>query len=110
MDSKSLYDGLRAVRAVRYHAKEWNIDPDKIAIGGFSAGGMVSGRVGTMFDKGNPGAEDPVEYVLSRPDAVVLVYGHLPSILSVQRVTTEAILPFVWRDGVLRGVYHPGIP
>lgn len=68
-------DGMRAVRMVRYHAKEWNINPDKIAIGGFSAGGVVSGKAGTLFDYGNPEADDPIERVSSRPDAVLLIYS-----------------------------------
>ncbi|MBQ7838996.1 MAG: alpha/beta hydrolase [Lachnospiraceae bacterium] len=68
-------DALRAIRLIRYHAKEWNINPDKIAIGGFSAGGMTSSRAATMFDYGNPDAEDPVERVSSRPDAALLIYS-----------------------------------
>lgn len=68
-------DALRAIRLIRYHAEEWNIDPEKIAIGGFSAGGMTSSRAATMFDYGNPEVEDPVERVSSRPDAVLLIYS-----------------------------------
>ena len=68
-------DAARAIRTIRYHAKEWNIRPDKIAIGGFSAGGGVTGMAGTMFDYGNPEAEDPIERVSSRPDACLIIYS-----------------------------------
>ncbi len=68
-------DALRAIRLLRYHAQEWNIDPEKIAIGGFSAGGMTSSKAATMFDYGDPNAEDPVDRVSSRPDAALLIYS-----------------------------------
>lgn len=68
-------DGLRAVRWVRYHAKEWNIDPNKVALSGFSAGGILTALAATHFDYGNPKAEDPVERMSSRPDAALLFYG-----------------------------------
>jgi len=71
-------DGLRAVRYVRTHAKDWGIPEDKIAIGGFSAGGMLSGSVATRYDAGDPEATDPIERVSSRPDAVLLLYGAFP--------------------------------
>ena len=71
-------DGLRVVRYVRAHAAEWGIPEDKIAIGGFSAGGMLSGGVATSYDAGDPNASDPVERVSSRPDAVLLLYGAFP--------------------------------
>lgn len=71
-------DSLRAVRYVRAHAEEWGIPGDKIAIGGFSAGGMLSSGVATRYDGGDPASEDPLERVSSRPDAVLLLYGAMP--------------------------------
>lgn len=71
----SCLDALRAIRYLRYHAVELGILPDKIAIGGFSAGGMLSGMAGTLFDYGNPDAEEAIDRVSSRPDAVLLLYG-----------------------------------
>jgi acetyl esterase/lipase len=63
------------VRWVRSHAAEFNIDPQKIGIMGFSAGGHEASTVETHFDAGNPNAADPVERVSSRPDFAVLVYA-----------------------------------
>lgn len=69
-----LQDGQRAVRYVRSHAAEFGIDPNRIGILGFSAGGHMASSVGTHFDAGNPSAEDPIERVSSRPDLMVLLY------------------------------------
>ena len=69
-----LMDGQRAVRMVRYHAGEWGIDPQRIGIMGFSAGGHLASSVGTHFDDGDPNAADPVERVSCRPDFMVLIY------------------------------------
>lgn len=68
-------DGLEAVRYLRVHAKELGILPDKIGIGGFSAGGMVTSMAATQFDYGDPQAADPQAQVSSRPDAALILYG-----------------------------------
>jgi acetyl esterase/lipase len=69
-----LEDAKRAIRYVRYNAEKWNIDPEKVGILGFSAGGHLASTVGTHFDLGNRLAEDPIERISSRPDAMVLCY------------------------------------
>jgi acetyl esterase/lipase len=69
-----LIDAKRAIRYVRYHAAEWNIDPYRIGILGFSAGGHLASTTGTKFDGGDPETDDPVERVSSRPDVMILGY------------------------------------
>ncbi|NMO96825.1 alpha/beta hydrolase [Paenibacillus lemnae] len=69
-----LMDGMRAVRQVRYRAAEWNIDPEKIGVLGFSAGGHLAATVCTHAEPGWPDPDDPVEHVSSRPDFAVLCY------------------------------------
>lgn len=69
-----LMDAQRAMRLVRYHAKDWGLDPGKIGIMGFSAGGHLASSLSTHYDKGDPDAGDPVERVSSRPDFSVLMY------------------------------------
>lgn len=67
-------DGRRAVRAVRARAKEFGVDPGRIGVLGFSAGGHLASAVGVHFDQGDADAADPVEQASSRPDFVVLGY------------------------------------
>lgn len=67
-------DAQRAIRFVRAHAEEWQLDPQRIGILGFSAGGHLSSMTATHFTSGTPDAVDPVERVSSRPDLQVLIY------------------------------------
>lgn len=69
-----LLDAQRAVRTVRANAKEWGIDPARIGIMGFSAGGHLASTAGTHFDEGDPAATDAVDRVSCRPDFMILVY------------------------------------
>jgi len=69
-----LEDGKRAVRVVRSRANEFGVDPERIGVIGFSAGGYVAAAVSTMCDPGEPKAGDPVERESSRPDLSVLFY------------------------------------
>ncbi|SHF67844.1 Acetyl esterase/lipase [Caldanaerobius fijiensis DSM 17918] len=69
-----LMDAQRAIRLIRYHAREWNIDPGKIGVLGFSAGGHLASSVGTHYDSGIPDAPDPIDRMGCRPDVMVLCY------------------------------------
>lgn len=69
-----LGDAQRAIRTIRARAAEWKVDPARIGILGFSAGGHLTASAGTHYDAGNAQAEDPIERVSCRPDALVLVY------------------------------------
>ena len=69
-----LLDAKRAIRTVRQHAAEWKINPEQVGIIGFSAGGHLAATAATLFDDGNPLADDPVEQLSSRPDFAILVY------------------------------------
>ncbi len=69
-----LMDAQRAMRLVRYHAGSWNIDPSRIGIMGFSAGGHLASTLSTHFDQGDRSSSDPVEQMSSRPDFSILVY------------------------------------
>jgi acetyl esterase/lipase len=69
-----LTDAQRAIRYVRAHARDWGLDPGRIGILGFSAGGHLASTAATLFTPGDPSAADPVERVTSRPDAAILIY------------------------------------
>ena len=82
----ALPDAARAMRTVRYHAKEWGIDPARIGFMGFSAGGEVAALMETRFDAGKDGASDPIDRVGSRPDFAVVVYpGYKPGTITVPK-------------------------
>ena len=67
-------DTQRSIRMVRAHAAEWGVDPRRLGIMGFSAGGEQAAWVTLKFDGGDPKAEDPVERESCRPDFSVLIY------------------------------------
>jgi acetyl esterase/lipase len=69
-----LGDAQRAIRTVRARATEWHLDPARIGIMGFSAGGHLAATASTHFDAGKPAAADPIERASSRPDFAILAY------------------------------------
>ena len=69
-----LQDAQRGVRIVRRHAAKWGVDPSRIGVMGFSAGGHLASTAGTQFTAGDKEAEDPIERVSSRPDFLILCY------------------------------------
>ena len=69
-----LHDAQRAIRLVRARANEWGVDPERVGILGFSAGGHLASSAGTLFDEGLAGAADKADRQSARPDFMVLVY------------------------------------
>ena len=69
-----LGDAQRAIRTLRSHAADWRLDPSRIGIMGFSAGGHLAMTAATHFDAGVARAQDAVDRFSSRPDFVVLGY------------------------------------
>ena len=92
-------DTQRSIRLVRANAKEWSVDPAKIGIMGFSAGGEQAARVALNFDIGTPDATDPVDEKSNRPDFVVLVYAGWGK-LDVSRISKNAPRAFLTSAGI----------
>jgi len=70
-------DALQAIRLVRAHAKEWNIDPNRIGVMGFSAGAELAAPAAVLFnefDQKNPVTDGPLAGISARPDFVALIY------------------------------------
>ena len=67
-------DAHRAVRLVRSRAGEFNIDPNRVGILGFSAGGAVVMMVGFDTGEGDPKAADPIDRLNGRPNFLMMVY------------------------------------
>ena len=65
---------VRAVRLIRFHASKLGIDPNRIGVAGFSAGGHLAGLVATAPGAGDPKAADLADRVSGRPDFAILCY------------------------------------
>jgi len=95
----SLEDAQRTVKLVRFHAAEWHIDPHKIGVIGFSAGGFIVAEVSTLFKRDLYKPIDAADQESSRPDFAVAIYpGHLATTdglnpnLPVSRETRPTLL------------------
>lgn len=74
----ALQDAQRTLGLVRLHAAEWHVDPRKVGVIGFSAGGHLAAAASTHFDKRNYPRVDAADDRSSRPDFAIIVYpGHL---------------------------------
>ena len=74
IDRDEVADIQRAIRVVKSHAHEWNIDTSKVGVMGFSAGGELAGLSAMRFDYGNVNAPDPIGKESSRPAFQALIY------------------------------------
>ena len=82
-----LQDAQRAIRIARARADEFRVDPAKIGILGFSAGGHLASSAATHFDAGKSDSDDPIERVSCRPDFGVLCYPVI--VFNVQGITHQ---------------------
>ncbi|MCA9173751.1 MAG: alpha/beta hydrolase [Planctomycetales bacterium] len=69
-----LLDAQRAIRTVRSNAKAWHVNPSRVGIMGFSAGGHLASTAATHFDKGDADAAEAIDRQSCRPDFAILVY------------------------------------
>jgi acetyl esterase/lipase len=74
VEVEALADAQRALRLVRSRAAEWKIDPARLGIMGFSAGGELAGLASRRFDAGRADAADSIERESSRPAFQALIY------------------------------------
>jgi endo-1,4-beta-xylanase len=74
VDVESLQDVQRALRVVRSRAGAWRIDPARVGVMGFSAGGELAALAAMRFDAGKPGGADPIERQSARPAFQALIY------------------------------------
>jgi acetyl esterase/lipase len=96
----ALEDAQRTMGLLRFHAAQWHIDPHKIGVLGFSAGGHLSAAMSTHFEKRLYPAVDAADKESCRPDFAVAVYpGHL-SIAAAEWDARQGTKKFVVR--------HPG--
>jgi endo-1,4-beta-xylanase len=74
VDGDELADMQRAIRLVRSRAQTWGVDPNRLGVMGFSAGGEVAYLSAMHYDKGAAGAADPIDRQNCRPDFQALIY------------------------------------
>jgi endo-1,4-beta-xylanase len=120
-------DALQSIRLVRAHAKEWNIDPNRIGIMGFSAGAELAAPAAIFFenfDKTNNAPGDPLAGISSRPDFVGIVYpGPTPFVRGatppIPRNTPPAFITCagagdrghaIWANEYFTAMLNAGIP
>ncbi|HEY2018494.1 MAG TPA: alpha/beta hydrolase [Bryobacteraceae bacterium] len=74
VEEQALGDAQRAIRLIRSRAEEWHVNPARVGIMGFSAGGEVAALAATRFDAGKADAADAIDRLSSRPDFDALIY------------------------------------
>jgi len=92
IEEHAFQDAERALRLVRAQSKEWNVNPARIGIMGFSAGGELAALASTRYDAGSPSSEDLVERASSKPDFQALLY---PAVPHDPRLTAETPRAFL---------------
>jgi len=125
--TNAVHDGFQAIRLVRAHAKDWNIDPNKIGIIGFSAGAELASPAAIFFedfDKQNSDSADPLAGTSSRPDFIGLIYpGPTPFAREANPTVPRNAPPAfimcggsgdrvhaIWADEYFSAMLHAGIP
>ena len=87
-----LGDAQRAIRTVRAKAGDYRVNPDRIGIMGFSAGGHLASSAGTHFDAGEPSAADTIDRVSSRPDFLILGYPVISFVAYTHKGSKDSLL------------------
>jgi acetyl esterase/lipase len=88
VDEHAMADTRRALRLIRSKAEEWRIQPDRVGVLGFSAGGELAALAAMKSDNGNKQDSDRIETYSSRPDFQALIYPG-----SSKRFTVEKGMP-----------------
>jgi acetyl esterase/lipase len=105
-----LLDARRAIQTVRARARDYFIDPNRIVVIGFSAGGHLAALSGTQFVTGNPDADDPIDRASSRPDYLVLGYPWIGAIsLDTSHLNYCKIFNLMDQCEALRLAYSPDL-
>ncbi|MEO8114947.1 MAG: alpha/beta hydrolase [Phenylobacterium sp.] len=92
VEGAALPDIQRAIRLVRSRAGDWNLDPGRIGVLGFSAGGNLAVLAGTRPGGGPPDAADPIDRLSARPAFMALIYPSIPAGLTLTKDTPPAFL------------------
>ena len=92
VEGTELQDMQRAIRLVRSRAAEWGLDPTRIGVMGFSAGGELAALAATRPADGNPAAPDPIDRLSAAPAFQALLYPAIPHDMALTAQTPPAFL------------------
>ena len=92
IDGDSLPDVQRAIRMVRSDSVRWHLDPERIGVMGFSAGGELAALAAARYDNGAPKPADEADRQSSRPSFQALLYPAIPAGLVFSREAPPAFL------------------
>lgn len=92
VDGTELGDVQRALRLIRSRAPGWSIDPNRLGVMGFSAGGELAALAATRFDAGPTDAADAIDREPSRPAFQALIYPAIPGNMQLSKQTPPAFL------------------
>jgi endo-1,4-beta-xylanase len=92
VEGNALADIQRAIRTVRSRASEWSVNPDRIGVAGFSAGGEVAALAATRFDAAPPEGGDAIDRLSAKPDFQALIYPAIPRDMKLSKETPPAFL------------------
>lgn len=92
VEGTELIDAQRALRLIRSRAAEWDVDPTRLGVIGFSAGGELAALASTRYDAGSPTAADPIDRESSRPAFQGLLYPAIPRDMQLSKDTPPAFL------------------
>lgn len=91
IEGHSLADTQRAIRTVRHRAAEWSVNPDRVGVMGFSAGGELAALAALRFEA-SPDAADPIDRLSSKPSFQALVYPAIPRDIKLDKDMPPAFL------------------
>jgi acetyl esterase/lipase len=98
VDTHAVGDALRAIRMVRSRSAEWGVDPGRVGIMGFSAGGEVAAFAASRYNNPPLAIGDAIDRQPSRPDFQVLVYPSKPSRFVITKQSPPAFICAGYED------------
>ena len=98
IDDHAMADTRRALRLIRHRGVEWGLDPNRVGVLGFSAGGELAAYAAMKSDSGKKEAADPIERESSRPDFQGLIYPGKSDTFTVETGMPPAFIAFGYQD------------